>query len=248
MPLFLDSDVLEIQLTPEIALSIAKETISRKYWKEFDIVGIKLVYTPFYIFSFDLVGEGIPPTSERIAVNAFNAEINPLVLQIVEQPVNKSRETSPDYKADIEATAIPADQIKDVAATKIASMAGVKKENVFISAVYKLYIPFWRLWVKVKNDIYRLDVDGILGAPLGVEKIPEREKQWLEVAGETIQKMKTPSGFIDLTKEAVTTVGKAATGEETKGFLGWLFGSETGRRILLLILILILAYFVFFGR
>lgn len=244
--LFLDSDVLDTQLTPEIALSIAKETISRKYWKDFDIVGIKLVYTPFYIFSFDLGGEGVPPTSDRIAINAHTAEINPLILQIIQQPVNKSKETNADYKADVEATAIPQDQVKEVAATKIANMAGIKKENVFISAVYKLYVPFWRLWVRVGGDVYRLDIDGALGAPLGLEKIPEREKKWLEVAGETVQKMQTPSGLIDLTADAVGSATKAATGGETKGFFGWLLGTETGKTVLILIAIIILAYFVFF--
>src|SRR3989338_6310434 len=68
-PMILDAPTFELVLTPEAALGIIQKEVSRKRWAKWEVEDIRLVYTPYWIFSFDVTAEGAQP-SGRVAMNA----------------------------------------------------------------------------------------------------------------------------------------------------------------------------------
>ncbi|MEW5955984.1 MAG: hypothetical protein AB1626_05630 [Candidatus Micrarchaeota archaeon] len=241
--MLLDAPTFELTLTPEMALGIVQKSVNSKGWKKYDVSDIKLVYTPFYVFSFDIsAGEQNP--SGKAALNAYSGELSDFVPVLMERPLKKSRNTAEKFEAEVEATAVSQQEAKTVAQAKVATQVGVQKDAVTISAVNKVYIPFFRVWVDVAEDTYKIDVDASLGAPLGAEAIPGRQKGWSEATSETLEKMKTPGGWVELGGKTVGEAGKAVSG---KGEKGGPLANKGVQTIVLLAIIGGLAYFVLLG-
>lgn len=243
--MILDASTFELSLTPEIALSIIQKSVNSKGWKKYEVSSIKLLYSPFYIFSFDIAAEGQAP-SGKAALNAYTGELNDFVPVLLDRPLKRSRSTADKTQAEVEPSAISAAEVKEVAAVKVASFTGVAKEKVTISAINKLYVPFYRIWVNVANDTFKIDVDASLGAPIGLEAIPARQKGWEEATAETVEKMKSPGGWVELGSKTVQEAGKIASGGGGRGGKGP-FGNKAQIAVLIVIVILVLYVFVFRG-
>ena len=229
-------------LTPEVALGIVQKALAGKNWRKYDVAQIKLVASPYWVFSFDVLAEGGVPTG-KAALNAFTGELSEFVPMLLDRPLKKSREVSSD--CEVESTSIQQAEVKEAAAAKVAAHAGIKRETVAVSAVSKIYVPFYRIWVDVGEDTYKVDVDACLGAPFGLEAVPAREKQWDEVTAETLKKMQSPKGLAELgaqTIEAVAGVGgKAKPGSGVSSFIG----SREGQYVILAVIILAGFWYLF---
>jgi len=143
-------------------------------------------------------------------------------------------------------TAVSKNELTEVASTKIAAHAGIKKEMVSISAATKYYVPSYQIWVDAAGDSFKIDVDALVGNPQGAEAIPERPKGFSESAGETVKKLKSPSGWVELIGKTVAMLGGVVKppsgGEGGQGIAK----SPLVRYALLALIVLALAYFVFF--
>jgi len=216
--MMLDAQAFQTVLTPEAALGIVQKTIMQKGWKKPEVTDIKLVYTPYWLFSFDVIAVQGPSPSGKTALNAYTGELNDFIPILFERPLKKTRITPEGVEVEVEPTSIDAREAKSVAQSKVAAHVGLKPENISVSAFTKYYVPFYRIWVDVANDSYKIDVDACLGAPLGVEQIPERPKTWEEATGETLQKLKTPKGWIELGGKVFSRgESTAASAAETAG-------------------------------
>jgi hypothetical protein len=229
--MLLDAPALKARVTSEVALSIVQKSLVKKGWRNASVSEFHLVYTPYWVFSFDIVAEkGASPTG-KTGLNAYTGELNDLIPAILERPVKKSRETEKGMKPEIEPTAVSYREVKETAATKIAAhVGGIKPENVSVSAVNKLYVPFYRVWVDVAGDTHKFEVDGALGVPMGLEVVPGKPKGWEDETGEALGKLKSPSGWMDLFTRLFSFKG----GE-----------SPVQRYAVLGLIILALAFFVF---
>lgn len=232
--MMLDSPTFKPELTPEIALSIIQKSIASRGWKKYDVNQIRLVYEPYWVFSFDITTDQASPSGLG-AINAHNGEINDFVPMLFDRPLKKTRET--EEGAEVEDSSIGDKEIKETAIIKVANHVGVKKENVTISAVRKHYIPFYRIWVDVADDTYKVDVDACLGAPIGLEQLPARTKDWEESTSDTLQKMKSPKGLMELMGQGVSTGVGALTGKKGP--------SGPGVYLILGIAIVVLIFLVF---
>lgn len=238
----LDVPAFKPVLTPEVALGIIQKELKKRGWPKFDVSSIKLVYTPYYTFSFDVLAEGAPAPSAKAALNANTGELNDLIPFLLERPLERVRESEP--KAEVETTNISAPEVKEAAGVKVAASVGVKREVVMISAVAKLYSPAYRVWVNVGDDTYKIEIDAAVGAPKGFEAIPTREKGWGEVTEETVTKMKSPAGWFELFGAMVKSIPEILSGKG-KGPVAGIVGSPQGKIALLVILVLVLMYFAF---
>jgi hypothetical protein len=236
--MLLDAPAFELSLTPEIALSIIQKGIASKGWKNYEVASIKLVYTPFYVFSFDIASEQGQAPSGKAALNAYTGELNDFVPVLLDKPLKRSNSTPEKTEAEVEQTTISLSEVKDVACVKVAGFAGVAKEKVAISAVSKYYVPFYRVWVNVAGDTFKIDVDASLGAPVGLDDIPRKEKGWEEATQETIEKMKTPGGWVELGSKTVSEAGKAVG--------GGLFSGKNIQGIIVLVVVALFAYVLLF--
>lgn len=195
--MLLDAEALQLVLTPEQAIGLIQKEIQKKGWDKFEFSQIKLFYTPFYCFSFDILIEGQAPTGNA-AVNAFTGELNDFIPMLLERPLNRSKSIE---SGEVERTAIHPTEVKEVAQAKLAAHAGVKKDTVVISAVSKVYVPFYRIWVNVGQDSFQLNVDGCMGAPFGLEQIPEKKVE------KGLKDIKSPSDLIEAGKKAFSGEG-----------------------------------------
>ncbi|MFQ5406692.1 MAG: hypothetical protein ACE5DI_06070 [Candidatus Micrarchaeia archaeon] len=141
-------------------------------------------------------------------MNAFSGELNDFVSLLFERPLKKSRKTS-GGESEVEQSSISLNEAKEAAQAKVASQLGVSKEAVSISAVSKFYVPFYRVWVNTALGQYKLDVDGCLGAPLGVDGVVSRQKTWNEETNAALNKLKSPSGWADLFGRLFSSAGKS---------------------------------------
>ncbi len=204
--MLLDAPGFVFNVQPENALSIIQKVIQSKRWSDYELSEIQPFYTPFYVFTYD-INTGNGAQSGRAALNANSGELNEYIPMLLDKPIKKINSTPPDMNIEVESTSIREGEVKDLAAIKIAGQTGGKKEQIVISAVSKLYAPFYKVWIDVAGDDYKLEVDGCLGTPFGAEAIPEREKTWEESAKETVKKMQTPAGMAELAGKTVKEVG-----------------------------------------
>lgn len=238
----LDAPALKPVLTPEVALGVVQKEVRRRGWKKFDVASIRLVYTPFYTFSSDIMAEGAAAPSAKAAINANSGELNDLVPFLLERPLEKVRES--EAGSEVETTSISAQEVKETASVKVAASVGVKRDLVAISAVSKLYVPTYRIWVNVADDTYRVEIDAAVGAAKGFESIPVREKGWGEVTEETVAKMKSPAGWAELISAFLASIPEALSGKG-KGPLNTLIGTTPGRIVLLVVVVLVLLWLAF---
>ena len=242
--MILDAQSFKTVLTPEAALGIVQKSVLERGWKQYDVSDVKLVYTPYWVFSFDVLAGEASPTG-KTALNAYTGDLNDYVPYLLERPTKKTTQTEPGIQAEVLPTAISKSELNEVAATKVAAHAGLKRESVSVSAATKYYIPSYQVWVDAANDSFKIDVDAVLGNPQGIEAIPARPKGFGEAAGETVNKMKTPSGWMELIGKTIGMLTGTAKGVATGGGPKAL-QTQWVRYALLGLVVLALAYFVFF--
>lgn len=230
----LDASAFNVVLTPESAISSVQHAVSSKNWKSSMLSDLKLIYTPFYIFSFD-VAEGNVPTG-KAALNAATGEINDFVPYLLDRPLEKTKRTDDKVEVEIEPTTIAQSELKELAAVKIANAVGATKDKVIISAVSKLYVPFYRIWVDVAGDSFKIEVDACLGNPSGLDAIPVRPKNWEENTQETLKQMQTPTGIVNLTGKTIAEAGKIGGPQASNKYVQW---------AVLGVIIIVVAYFAF---
>lgn len=194
--MILDAPAFKPVLTPESALGIVAKSLHEQGFPKFDVTDIRLVYTPYYVFSFDVIAaEGQSP-SGKTALNAYSGDLNDFVPILFERPLKTTKQA--EDKAEIEATAITAAEAKDSAAAKLASQVGLKKDSIAVSAVKKMYVPAFRIWIDVAGDTRKFEVDALLGAPTGLEALPQKPHTFQDDLKSVLDKLKTPQGWAEL--------------------------------------------------
>ncbi|NUN11871.1 hypothetical protein HUU53_04490 [Candidatus Micrarchaeota archaeon] len=232
--MLLDSPAFKPVVTPEVALSIIQKSIADKGWPNYELGDLKLVYTPYWLFSFDVLGGESAPTG-KIALNAYSGELNEFIPMLLERPLTKTKQTDEAVQAEVEPTSINLAEAKTISSIKVAAFAGLKPEQVNTSAFTKLYVPTYRVWASVAGNDVKLEIDAALGAPFGLEQIPGKPKGWNDAVGDTLNKMKSPTGWMDLISKTIGSV-----------FGGAVKGDKNSRNLLLIMAVVLLAGFFLF--
>jgi hypothetical protein len=255
----LENPALSLSVRVQDILSILESILKERNWKEFELANLKLVYTPFYFFNYDIIIEddkGSQGTSGMMALNAVNGKLDSSLLSIIEkQPVSYEREISHDIQYEIEPVAITKDEVKEAGRVKIAGQLGIKKDNVAVSGVRMVYWPIWRIYVEIAGMVQKVEVEGVNGYPLNIEEVPEKEKGWLEVTADTLEKMKSPSGWAQLGGAFTSVAGSKLKGGASTAAsevisaspvhhtIKWFTTTKMGIYSIILLLILLLLLF-----
>lgn len=257
-------------------MGILEAILKGKNWKDFELANLKLFYVPYWVFNYDIYQEGQTPDGALIAqetggamyMNAITGKLEPILVEILKSvPVSYTKEITHDIEHEVELPVITRDEVKkEVGPVKIGGTLGIPKGSVTISGLKMVYVPIWRVWVSLKTSIQKIEIDGISGTPLNFEEVPERQKTMIEVTQETIEKLKTPQGWVDYSKKAISfgigaAVGAARgsahfIGEESKGekpeegqregILHWLVFSRYGQYTLVALVIALLVIYLLF--
>ena len=260
----LDNPALKLAIQLKDAIEILEGVLKEKNWNDFETNDVKLVYVPYYLFNYDTIVEqdvqGQPYSqgfSGLMAMNAVTGKLEPMVSEIVEkQPVAYEKDISHGLEYELQRAAINSDEVKDTAKIKLAAQFFVKRENLAVSGVRLVYWPLWRVFVTLPKVLQKLEIDGVAGPPMNIEEVPEKEKTWIEVTHETLEKMKSPQGWTELSGSLMKTAAAGAKtavtkeGAEESGFqkaVAWLVHSSTGRIALAAVLLLIVVWWAFFS-
>lgn len=265
----LDHPAYQLNLTSKQILGILETLLEERHWKDFDLANVKLVYKPYWFFNYDVYKEEEVPGKGEVAqeygsqmvLDARKSNLEPMLMQILNEiPVESREEIKHDVDHDILKQTVTEEEGRRLAKVKLAGkMKGVSKDDVVISGVDLRYVPMWRIWVDLKGGkTQRIDIDGISGSPFNIQKVPERERGFMEVTKDTLEDLKKPEGWVDYSKKAfrVTASGikKASKGEGKKGAQNaskafkWLFGTRAGRYTFLAFLIVVLVIYILYFK
>ncbi len=194
--MILDAPAYKPVLTPESALGIVAKSLTEQGFPKFDVTDIKLVYTPYYLFSFDVIAQEGQSPSGKTAMNAFNGDLNDFIPVLSERPLKTTKQA--EDTAEVEATAVTASEAKDAASSKLAAQVGLKKDTIAVSALRKIYVPAFRIWIDVAGDTHKFEVDALLGVPQGLEALPAHPHTAQDDVKAVLDKMKSPKGWSEL--------------------------------------------------
>jgi len=255
--MILENPALTLSIGTKEVTEIIEGILKQKNWNHFELINLKLSYIPFYLFNYDTLIEQEAQGqtysqgfSGLMAMNAIDGKLEPLLTQILEsQPVDYEREISHGLKYEIQNPAIQMNEVKTAAKIKLAAKFNVGKDSMSTTGFRLVYWPVWIVFVTLpKEGVQKIQIEAVSGYPMGdIEKVPEREKTWIEVTEETFDSLKKPEGWINLTKKAVKVTASGLKGGSEKasgtsglnGLTHWFIKTKSGRYTLLLIIILI---------
>ncbi len=259
--MILDNPALVLNIRMQDILDILESTLKERNWQHFDVANLKLSYLPYYIFNYDVLVEqkaGEQTYSQgfsgTMAMSAVDGKLEPLLTQIMEQqPVDYEKKVSHDLKYELNPPALKPDEAKQTAILKLAAKFGTGKDSIAVTGFRLVYWPVWKVFVTLPNKhIQRILVEGVSGYPLNIEEVPERELTWMEVTQETLEKLRTPKGWAELSGKLLNltaSAAKSAAGKKQKGFVSelvhWLLHTKLGRWTLLGIAVIILIILFF---
>jgi len=194
--MILDALAYKPVLTPESALGIVAKSLTEQGFPKFDVTDIKLVYTPYYLFSFDVIAQEGQSPSGKTAINAHDGDLNDFIPVLTERPLKTTKQA--EDTAEVEATSITPSEAKDAASSKLAAQVGLKKDTIAVSAVRKIYVPAFRIWIDVAGDTHKFEVDALLGVPQGLDVLPQKPHTAQDDLRAVLDKMKSPKGWSEL--------------------------------------------------
>jgi len=203
--MFLGNPVFPISFQIEQVAETVETTIKKKNWKSFDRGEIKLVLTPFYIFYYDAVFEEEGKTTKksergRLALNGETAELRKELAKSLPQENELVKELPDQYPLVVRKPLFTKNEAEKIALLKTASLVGTNRDNIVLTGFQVIYYPMWIAFVTVAKQTYQLEISAITGEIFGEEKVPEREKGFVEITKETLSDLKRPGAWIEYSK------------------------------------------------
>ncbi|MDD5147869.1 MAG: hypothetical protein PHH08_00210 [Candidatus ainarchaeum sp.] len=186
----------------EEAKNLVAEALKKKNWHEFKQSDLTLSYVPYYIFFYDAFFEEKKEDGERkisetqrgrLALNAVTAEIDEEVSEELEGA--EFTRKSPNVPIEVDKPSMNQKEAEKLAQVKTAEFLESHTRNVLITQMKMIYYPMWIIGIEVAEGNYELEVSGTNGQVFGEEEIPERKKGLMEITGEALYELQSPSAW-----------------------------------------------------
>lgn len=182
-------------------MKLLENLLKDRNWHNFKVAEIKLVYVPFwktsYIAFFEKVSDGQKIVSRTVSSKrALDNQLrfdDELLFLLGSSAVEKKPAHA--YPFEVVKAHIPENDAKKIVQIKLAEMLMLGKDNVIVSELEKFYFPKWVAFLEVAEGTYRIEVNAVNGKIFGREKVPLREKGWLEITSETLNELKEPEAW-----------------------------------------------------
>ncbi len=221
--MFVAKPVFPISVQLEKAAEIIEKALRERKWSKFEKGEIKLVLTPFYLFYYDaaLQGKEKGKTERgRLALNGETAELGKELADSIPDDAKLVRELPDKYPLIARKPLFSEPEAKKIALLKAASMLSVGREDIVLTGFEMIYYPMWIAFVTVAKQTYQLQISAVSGDVFGEEKVPEREKGFVEITRETLEELKQPGAWLKYSKEIAAIAGeKLSTHKESKSRL-----------------------------
>jgi len=206
--MFFGNPVFPISFQIEEVASLVEEVLRKKNWRKFEAGEIKLVLTPFYLFYYDAVLEGEKSERARLALNAQTAELSKEMAESMPEEETLVRELPDSYPFILRKALFSRQEAEKIALLKTASMVGVDRKNMVLTNFKMVYFPVWMAYVTVAKETYGLEISAVSGEIFEEEKVPQREKGFVEVTKETLSDLKRPGAWIEYSKGIADIAGE----------------------------------------
>ncbi|PIN98220.1 MAG: hypothetical protein COT90_05325 [Candidatus Diapherotrites archaeon CG10_big_fil_rev_8_21_14_0_10_31_34] len=229
-----------------------KQTLEEKNWFEFEVIEVKIVFVPYYFYSFEAFFESdeegkkiVSDTSNgKLALNGLTGELDESISVPESDELVKEIEELPENIPFEEKSFELTEKIEQIVQIKTAHHLRTGKDNVIIHSIKKVLYPVWIIDFSVEEQTFQFTVSGVDGSVILEEEIPERELGFWEITSETLNELKSPSSWINYTTSVISDSANFVVKNTFSGNLmhnllhNWKYQSF----ILLIILILIVLW------
>ena len=177
-----------------------------KNWSKSGITSTKLVFEPYYFFSF-YIHETVNGKTKVVASGerAFNARTKELDKKLVAMHENEQRQDASEATgAEVLNGKISEEEAKKVLPILLASENSALKDNVNISGLQFVYVPVWHANVHLDGKTVELALNATTAEFLNPEDLPMREKTKNELVAEVLHELSDPSEWLRYASEAVS--------------------------------------------
>ncbi len=226
--MYLNRPAFPVSFSLEQTVEMISEMVRGKYWHDFEVGEVKLVYIPVWVFNYDAYTEAPPEQkgeseatksqrvvsgveSGRMALNAYTNELSEDIGYLYDSmEAALVNEPTKEYPYEVQRPKVREAEAKRIIPVKMAARFSLPKENVIVSGLELVYLPMWAVWLTVAEGTFKLQINAVSGEILNQEEVPERERGWLELTSETLEELKQPGAWVEYTHEIGT------------GFVSWL--------------------------
>jgi len=216
--MYVGNPVFPISFQLEQVAELVEKTLLKKNWKSFEKGEIKLILTPFYLFYYDAVfEEDAKPKGEpqrgRLALNGETAELGTDLAESMPPEEELVKELPDEYPLIVRKPLFSKQEAEKIALLKTASMLNTDRKNIVLTGFKIIYYPMWIAFVTIGGQTQQLEISAVTGEVFGEEKVPGREKGFVEITKETLEELKQPGAWIRYSREITDKTAEKLSGK-----------------------------------
>ncbi len=229
--MFFGNPVVPIAFQLEQVFELVEKIILEKNWKSFEKGEVKLVLSPFYLFYYDVAFEEKgKPTGKtkhgRLALNGETAELSEELAESMPNETELAQELNDNYPMVVRKAIFSKTEAEKIALLKTASLLEADRDDIILTGFKEIYYPRWIAFATVAGQTYEFEISAVTGEIFGEEKVPEREKGFVELTHETLQELKKPGAWLRYSKEIAQISSGKLAGKKTNNI------AEEGSKII----------------
>jgi len=188
----------ELKFGLKETVKLIESLLKEKSWHDFEVAEISLEFHPFILFDFEAFSDKEGIVSDIVSgtkvLNAVTGELSEKLSSIITSSLtNEIPEEIKDFKV-VTPTLHARDSLQKIQ-LRLASKLSKPIQNISVTNIKPVYFPFWKIFVTVAEGNYELIVNGVTGEITNEEKIPVREKGFIEITEETFKELQNPANW-----------------------------------------------------
>jgi len=218
--MYLGSPLLPMNVSLQKATQDLKELLAKKFWNEVEVTHEMLILVPYFLFNYHYYVEKEEEGTQKIkkavdgvlAIDGHSIKVEENMTDLIKYSWKKAQQNIPKMEFDEKWNNIDKKEQYEIVKLKTAEYFDVPKQNVIITSIRKVLVPFYSFKIVCDEEEYRVKMNVIDGTFYGMEEVPAREKGALELTKETLLDLKKPSKWVSYSKEMVS--GAASAGKK----------------------------------
>lgn len=207
--MFLGNPMLPVLLPVDQALQKITSILKEKNWQDFEVGSMRLVLTPFFFYQYHYFIEEEKNSTKIvkesvdgfISLNANLLKINQNVTRLIKDKIYEQKTVAPEIEFVEQEINVSKKEQEKLLIIKTAQHFKIPKENMVVSKIQKVLVPFYETHITIGDDTHSIRMNAVDGNLHEIDKIPEREKGFMELTRETFDDLTSPSKWVSYTKE-----------------------------------------------
>ncbi|MFA5763677.1 MAG: hypothetical protein WC915_02605 [archaeon] len=207
--MYIGNPLLPKTISVDQALSKVKKVLQEKNWSNFEIGTPKLILVPYFYFNYHYYLEKNNKDEKIIdksvdgflAINANTLNVDEKITKLIKSSIKNLTSDPPELEFEELPINIEKKEQKIVTGLKVAEFFKIPKQSVLVSSIKKCFLQLYEINITIEDKIYKINANACIESNLiGVEKIPIREKGFVELTKEALSDLSTPAGWVTYSK------------------------------------------------